>query len=53
MYLSLDKEREMYRALGYIAGLAATMEDNPIIRAAIYGALEQIENALTEEPAHD
>lgn len=52
MYINSDKERALYRVLGYIDGVAATIE-NDTVRRAIYDALEQLENALTEEPPHD
>lgn len=52
MYINTDKERDLFRVIGYLEGIAATM-DNGNTRSAIYDALEQLESALAEEPTHD
>lgn len=48
MYIDLKRTKDIYRALGFLDGVAATVKDETA-RAAIYDAIEQLENALAEE----
>lgn len=48
MYIDIKRANDIYRALGFLNGVAATVKDEAV-RAALYDAIEQLENALSEE----
>ena len=48
MYIKTEQEQALFRALGFLDGIAATTKDDTV-RAAIYDAIEQLENALSAE----
>ena len=50
--LILANESKLYRALGFLDGVATSIED-ATIRTAIYDAIEQLESALTEDKPND
>lgn len=48
MYIDIKRTKDIYRALGFLDGVAATLKDETA-RAAVYDAIEQLENALQED----
>ena len=48
MYIKPEQAQALFRAIGFLDGVAATLKDETA-KTAIYDAIEQLENALSAE----
>ena len=52
MFFTTEKELAFFRAIGFLDGISATVQD-PVLRTALCDALEQLENAAAEDKPND